>query len=313
MGGAARCDLAEALVRQGKYKEAQAAAAPFLKDAILMRTASRPQGLYYYGYASLLLGDIPQAQKSLSLLAPFKAPVYGHHARYLLARAHHLADERTEATAHYEGVIADYAAMKAAAVKARQQEAMRVQTDSLFRAELDAILVGPVPEHVGRSHFYLGVLQYEAGKYGEARGRFTAFLKQFPQTPLRTEAELRIGFCKVQMKDYADAIRSLQPLVERDPRLSDQVLFWLGKAQAGAAPDAKSNPNGHQQAVQTAVNTLRQAAERAQRMQDRDRDARAARGNPAGDGRPDAAHQAAEGSGQRLQSASCGEGAARAR
>lgn len=273
----ARCDLAEALVRQGKYKEAQAAAAPFLKDAMLARSPSRPQGLYYYGFASLLLKDIPQAQKSLSLLAPFQEPVYGNHARYLLARAHHLADERTEAAAHYEGVIADFATMRTMATKARQQEAMRVQTDPVFRAELDAILTGPLPDHVGRSHFYLGVLQYEAGKYAEARGRLSEFLKQFPQTPLRAEAELRIGFCKVQMKDYADAIRTLQPLVDRDPRLSDQVLLWLGKAQAGAAPDATSNPNGHQQAVQTAVNTLRQAAERAQRMQDQDPEARSRR------------------------------------
>jgi TolA-binding protein len=273
----ARCDLAEALVRQGKYKEAQAAAAPFLKDPLLAKTVSRPQGLYYYGFASLLLKDIAGAQKSLSLLAPFNAPVFGNHARYLLARAHHLADERTEATAHYEGVITDYATMKAAAAKAMQQEAMRVQTDPVFRAELDAILKGPVPDHVGRSQFYLGVLMYEVGRYAEARSRFGEFLKQFPQTPLRTDTELRIGFCKVRMKDYADAVKTLQPLVDRDPKLSDQVLFWLGKAQAGAAPDKASNPAGYQQAMQTAVNTLRQAAERAQRMQDQDRDARARR------------------------------------
>ncbi len=118
---------------------------------------------------------------------------------------------------------------------------------------------------------------YEAGKYAEARGRLAEFLKQFPQSLLRTEAELRIGFCQVQMKEYADAVRTLQPLVERDPRLSDQVLFWLGKAQAGTAPDAGMNPKGHEQVVTAAVNTLRQAADRAQRLQDQDPDARARR------------------------------------
>jgi cellulose synthase operon protein C len=273
----ARCDLAEALVRQGKYKEAQAAAAPFLKDPMLTHTESRPQGLYYYGFASVLLKDIPQAQKSLSLLAPFKAPVFGNHARYLLARAYHLADERTEATAHYDGVVADYVAMRAEAAKMMQQEAMRVQTDPVFRAELDAILKGPLPDHVARSQFYLAVLVYEAGKIAEARGRLADFLKQYPQTPLRTEAELRIGFCQVQLKDYADAVKTLQPLIDRDPRLSDQVLFWLGKAQAGTAPDANMNPKGYEQVLGAAVATLRLAADRAQKLQDQDPEARSRR------------------------------------
>src|SRR5205814_160798 len=130
---------------------------------------------------------------------------------------------------------------------------------------------------VARSQFYLGVLMYEAGKYADAKGRLLDFLKQYPQTPLRTEAELRIGFCQVQMKEYADAVKLLQPLVERDPRLSDQVLFWLGKAQAGAAPDAATNLKAHEQAMQAAINTLRQAADRAQRLQDQDPEARGRR------------------------------------
>ncbi len=106
----ARCDLAEAQLRQGKHKDAQATSALFLKHPVLTRSRFRGNGLYYYGFASLLLKDIPQAQKSLSLLAPFNEPVFGNHARYLLARAHHLADERTEAAAHYDAVVADYVA-----------------------------------------------------------------------------------------------------------------------------------------------------------------------------------------------------------
>src|SRR5207253_2995182 len=66
-------------------------------------------------------------------------------------------------------------------------------------------------------------------------------------------------------------------LVERDPRLSDQVLLWLGKAQAGMAPDAAANPKGHEQTIQTAIGTLRQAADRAQKLQDQDPDARSRR------------------------------------
>ncbi len=244
----ARCDPAEVLLRQSKFKESQAAAAAFVKDSFATRSQCRNQGLYYYGYASLLMKDLVQAEKSLALLAPFSAPVFGNHARYLLARAHHAADDRTEAAAHYDGVIGDYNRAKAEAGKLVQQEAKRLQTDPVFRAELEALLKGPVPDHVARSQFYLGVLQYEGGKFPDARLRLSEFLKQFPQSPLRTEAELRIGFCQVQMKEYADAAKTLTPLVEREARLSDQVLFWLGKAQAGLAPDVVANPKGHEQA-----------------------------------------------------------------
>jgi TolA-binding protein len=273
----ARCELAEALIRQGKPKEAQAAAAPFTKDAMLSRSLCRNQGLYYHGYASLLIKDLPAAEKSLALLAPFRDPVFGNHARYLLARAHHLADDRTEAAAHYEGVISDYQQAKAAAGKLAAQEAKKLQTDPIFRAELEALLKGPVPDHVGRSQFYLGVLMYEGGKLPDARARLGDFLKMFPKTPLRTDAELRIGFCQVQMKEYADAIKTLTPLVDRESRLADQVLFWLGKAQAGTAPDPVTNPKGHEQTIAAAVNTLRQAADRAQKLQDQDPEARSRR------------------------------------
>jgi cellulose synthase operon protein C len=273
----ARCDLAEALLRQGKYKEAQAAAAPFARDASLARSQCHGQGLYWHGYASLLNKDLMQAEKSLSLLAPFTAPIYGNHARYLLARAHHAADDRTEATAHYEGVIGDYTRARLEAGKIAQVEAKRMQTDPVFRAEMEALMKGPTPDHIARAQFYLGVLQYEGGKFADARVRLAEFLKQNPQSPLRTEAELRVGFCQVQMKEYADAVKTLTPLVERDPRLSDQVLFWLGKAQAGLAPAASANLKGHETAIQAAINTLRQAADRAQRIQDQDPEARSRR------------------------------------
>src|SRR6202011_1780816 len=58
---------------------------------------------------------------------------------------------------------------------------------------------------------------------------------------------------------------------------ADQVLFWLGKAQVGAAPDPSSNQAGFVQALNGAINTLRQAQERAQRLQGQDPDAKGRR------------------------------------
>src|SRR5262245_36712388 len=86
----ARCDQAEMLLRLLKTKEAQALTAAFLKDATLAKSRYRDQGRYLYGFASLLLKDLPAAEQSLTMLAPFADPLFGTHARYLLARTHHL-------------------------------------------------------------------------------------------------------------------------------------------------------------------------------------------------------------------------------
>ncbi len=136
----------------------------------------------------------------------------------------------------------------------------------------------PPPDHVARATFYLGVLNYEAGKFAEAKTRFAEFVKLFPQSPLRTEAEVRIGYCQVQLKQYPDAIKTLTPLIDKEARLSDQVLFWLGKAQVGLAPDAVANQTAHNQAIAVAINTFRTAADRAQKISDQDPEAKLRRG-----------------------------------
>ncbi len=274
----ARCDQAEMLLRVHKAKEAQAAAAPFVKDPVLVRSKYRDQGRYYFGFASFLLNELPTAEKTLGMLAPFGDMQFGPHARYLLARAHHLAGERTEAAAHYEGVLNDYARNRKLA-QALLKQPDKFKNDPAERAQLEALVKEPIADHVQRSAFYLGVLQYEAGRFAEAQARFAEFPKQFPNSPLRLEAEVRIGFCQLQLKDFPLAIKTLAPLVDQDRRLSDQVLFWLGKAQAGTAPDPAMNPGGYQQALQQSLATLRQAAERAQQLMPMDPEARERRGD----------------------------------
>ena len=103
----ARCDLAEMQLRVGKWKECQTSAAPFVADPLWSKSQYRNLGRYYHGYASVLLKEPIPAEKTLGMLAPFNDPVFGNHARYLLARTHHLADERAEATTHYEGTIGE--------------------------------------------------------------------------------------------------------------------------------------------------------------------------------------------------------------
>lgn len=261
-----RCDLAEALLRSGKTKEALATAELFVKDPNLSRSRFNDFGRYLAAHALFLQGDMPAAQKILTSLQPFADPEFGTHARYLLARTQHLAEERGEALANYEAVLTDRKKLVDTAVL-MLKEPQRFNNNPIKRAEYEAILKQMPPDHVARANFYLGVLLYEAGRFAEAKTRFQDFVKQLPTSPLKTDADLRIGFCQVQLKDYADAVKTLQPLTNV-PNVADQASFWIGKAQFGAAPDAATKFPEFKNAVVAAVNTLRAGHEHAKRLPD---------------------------------------------
>ncbi|HJT78055.1 MAG TPA: tetratricopeptide repeat protein [Gemmataceae bacterium] len=255
----ARCDEAEMLLRTLKFKEAQTTAAPFL-EAPLTKSRYHGLGLYYHGFASFMLGDHMAAGRSLNQLAPFSDPVYGTHARYLVARVHQQVGERAEASRDYQGLLADYAKQKQDAPQALQHPE-KFRNDPEEKARLEALVKGPPPEYVARATFYLGTLLYEDGRFADALTHFTNFVQQHPADPLHADAQLRQGFCQVQLKQYGEALKTLQPVADKEPRLADQALLWIGKAQAGAADP--NNPAAHDQALRTAVDTLRRAADRA--------------------------------------------------
>jgi TolA-binding protein len=288
----ARCDQAEMLLRLHKAKEARSITEPFhqyaafrksgyqgldafVKNAALRKSRYQGLGLYYHGFACFLLKDNLAAGRSLSILTPFTDPVFGTHARYLLARVHHAAGERPEALAHYEGVLADHTKQKQAAAEMLKQ-ADRFKNDPQEKARLEQLVRGPLPDHVARATFFLGVMQYEDGKFAEAVTQLNTFRQQFPNSSLAAEATLRLGFCQVQLKQFADAQKTLQPLADKEPRLADQALLWIAKAQAGAADPA--NRAAYDQALKTALDTYRKAADRANQLAASDPSAKARRG-----------------------------------
>ncbi|MFO0967192.1 MAG: tetratricopeptide repeat protein [Gemmataceae bacterium] len=271
-----RCDQAENYLRLNKTKEARDAVAVFLDDPIFSRSKIKGEGRYYLGFASHLLKDYPTAEKALSRLAPFDDPAFGPHAHYLLGRTHHLAEERGEAAHHYEAVLTDHAKRRDEASKLLKEPA-RFKNDPVIRAQLEAFLK-ETPDYLARASFYLGVLQYEAGRFAEAQARFVDFQKTFLFSPLRSEAELRLGFCLYQIKNFPEAVKTLSPLVDRDPRLADQALLWIGRCQVAGAPDPVAQKDNYQKAMSQALSTFRQAADRAQKIIDADPEARLRKG-----------------------------------
>lgn len=260
----ARCDQSEMELRLGKTKEARATAEPFAKDVALGKTKSYLLGLYYHGVSSFLLNDFPAAGKSLSLLTPFDQP-FGPHARYLRGRVHAQAGEKAEAAAAFDAVIAGYEKQKKDAQAALQQPD-RFKNDPWEKARLEALVKNPAPDYVAGATFYGACLGYEAGRFGEALGKFQAFVKDNQASPLKDDAQLRAGFCLVQTKQNDEALKVLQPLANH-PRLADQALYWLGKAHAGRAAAADpNNASAKAQLLNEAIGALRQAGERANQI-----------------------------------------------
>jgi len=268
----ARCDQCEMLLQVGRYKEAADLARPLTTDSGVAKSRYRPLALYYLGYASFALKDYAAAGRALSQLAPFKDE-FGVHARYLLARTHHLSDERPEAAAQYKALLADYEAPRKAAQAALKNPAALKPEQ---QAAMTALVQSPPPDYILRASFYTAMLVMEERKFPEALERFTAVVQQYPKWSLVPEAQLRRGYCLIQMKNYAPAIEALKPLCD-NPHLADQALWWLARAQVAMADPASAA--AYEQTVRAAAESLRRAAERAREMGQKDPDARVRRGD----------------------------------
>jgi TolA-binding protein len=171
--------------------------------------------------------------------------------------------------------LADYARAKKAAALALEQPD-RLKKDPEEKARLEALVKEPAPEYVAKAAFFSSELLYEKGRFEDALSRFENFPKQYPLSTLLGQAQLRRGFCQVRLKQFAEAVKTLQPVADKEPQLADQALLWIGKAQAGGA-DPK-NVQAHEQALRTALATFSRAATLAQQLAANDPEAKVRRG-----------------------------------
>jgi tetratricopeptide (TPR) repeat protein len=267
----ARADRDEMLLRAERFKEAAELAEAFLADPVMARSGYADLEVYHLGHARFGLKDYLAAGRALSRLAPFQQP-FGGHVRYLLARTHHLAGERPEAVALYQAVQDDWQARRKAAEEAlKRKGAVRPEQ----RAVLEALVNRP-PEYVVRASLYGALLMAEAGDFGPALERLFALVQRYPDWPLAAEARLRVGYLRLQLRNFPQAIEALAPLLEH-PQLADQALWWTALAQIGAADPNNAAARG--EALRAAAETLRRAADAAGKLATRDAEARVRRGD----------------------------------
>ncbi|MBL7220103.1 MAG: tetratricopeptide repeat protein [Phycisphaerae bacterium] len=254
--GQARSDQADILLRLKQYKQAIVLSKVTLNDkSVSAKFGDR--ALYNMGYAHFAMKDYLAAGRTLSKLSPFKQS-FGPHARYLLARSHHLSGDKPEATATYKALLDDYTARKTAATLAAKSSYRSLPADQ--RAAAAALVAGPPSPHIVRTMFYSALCQAESGQFANAMTGFTAFVTQNPKHPLAPEAMLRQGYCQLQLRSYAEAIKTLDPL-RKHPKLADRASWWKARARVGSAnPEV---PQTYAQTLATAINELKAAAQSA--------------------------------------------------
>lgn len=270
----AKCDQAEMLLQLGKFAEALKAVEPLVGDPIQKKSRYHRLARYNAGYAQFSLKDYPAAVRTLAPLAPFDDPAFGVHTQYLLGRTHHLAEERPEAIALYDAVLAGYEKHKQDAQKSLQNP-NQFNDNPDEKVRLEALVKNPPPDYVARSQFFRGVLLFELNKFAEAQTAFATFVQKSPDSPLLKDAQLRLGMTQVQLKQFAEAVKTLAPLEGHAP-LADQALWWLGRAQARGADT--SNPQNYEAGLKAGIESFRKGAERANQLAGSDPQAKARRG-----------------------------------
>lgn len=259
----ARTLQAEALLRLDKSAEAVSVLAPLLKDATIMKSPAGRAAALTAGRAALAQNDLASSVRSLSLLAPFDEPVLSLAARLLLAEAHHAAGDLPEAAAHLDAIFSSQDKIRRALDESLKNPAgFRNRLDERFRIEAT---LAQFPDLIGRATYRAALVAQESNRLADAASRYTTFIQQNPKSPLIADAGLRLGICRVELKQFPEAAKVLTPLADH-PSLSDQANWHLGRAKVAASQFAEAIP------------LLRKASEKAVAVSPNDASAKARRG-----------------------------------
>ena len=228
-----------------KMKEARATAEPFVKDANFAKSKFRPLGLYYHGFACFLLNDIPAAAQVAestravrSAVRPARPLPDGPRSMPHRTRTPRPPPRSTPSSPSYEE-------QKKPAVEALQA-ARPVQERPVGEVAARGACEGPgAGLRRGR-----GVLRRVPELRGRQVRRGAAEVPGVRQGVRRVAAEGRRVRCgpasaSCRRSSSTRPLKTLQPLAAH-PKLGDQAMYWLGKAQARQAaatdPEQRRRP-----------------------------------------------------------------------
>ena len=88
----------------------------------------------------------------------------------------------------------------------------------------DVIRYYPDAPLAGNSNFYLGEIEYKAGKFSQAQKHYDAVIEQYPGNAKIPTAQLRKAQCLIALKQNDAAARELRSLVARYPNSPEAVM-----------------------------------------------------------------------------------------
>ena len=224
----ARLYLGLTLGQLEKYSESRNVLRGFVKD--YPKSKYRPRAMYRVAECSYLLDDLKPAESEFdAFLKAYSDSELAEWALPNLADVQRRRNKPREAVANYRRALQRFPNSHLTEGSkfglARSYEALRRTDDSVgLYKQLAANRAG---ERAAEAQMKLATIYFDEQKYDLAAEGYVRLVEQFPESPLRPEAELNAGYAYYQHKQYRQAITRFERAAQ-DERQRLTADYWKG-------------------------------------------------------------------------------------
>ncbi len=218
-----------ALSRLGEFKDSLSAFQAFIKAHPKHRRSEDAR--YQSALVRISLGNYREALDDLSpLLRRETTPELREKALYRTGECYFNLGNIASAKESFERLIKDYPQGSARMDALFQLGEIAYQT-GLHADALEAFTtIGKGSNDLAsQAAFRAGEVLMKAGRYVDATARFEEYLNRFPKGSLREDAQFKIGLCRLELKDPAQALAAFSQLRESQGYFRQEARFQIGE------------------------------------------------------------------------------------
>ncbi len=220
--------LGQTLVKLEKYSESRNVLRGFVKD--YPKSKYRADAMYRVAECSYLLGDLEPAESEFaSFLKAYSNSDWAEWALPDLADVQRRRNKPREAVANYRRALQRFPNSRLTEETkfglARSYEALRRTDDAVGLYE--QLAANRAGERAAEAQMKLATIYFDEQKYDQAAEGYVRLVEQFPESPLRPEAELNAGFAYYQHKQYRQAITRFEHAAQNE-RQRLTADYWKG-------------------------------------------------------------------------------------
>lgn len=218
-----------ALSRLGEFKDSLSAFQTFIKAHPKHRRSEDAR--YQCALVRISLGKYRDALDDLSpLLRRETTPDIREKALYRTGECYFNLGNIASAKESFERLIKDYPQGSARMDALFQLGEIAYQT-GLHADALEAFTtIGKGSSDLAsQAAFRAGEVLMKAGRYADAAARFEEYLSRFPKGSLREDAQFKIGLCRLELKDPAQALAAFSQLRESHGYFRQEARFQIGE------------------------------------------------------------------------------------